>query len=280
MLKFYKKIELHDNEHELIGDLVYSKFGIVLDSKKKNLIIGRLQKIINDLDLNSFKEYYDLIVGDKSGNMLLELVDKLSTNHTYFFRELDHFKILETNVIPDLLQKYKNEPLRIWSSAVSSGEEIYTLKIVLNELYEKKYLTPNYLLLGTDISTTALSKAVSANYDGENIIRVPSYLLNKYFTKEKDNSWTFKEKHRNGITLKRLNLMDQDFPFKNKFHIIFCRNVMIYFDESTKNDLIRKFSRFLVPGGYLFVGMSESIGQKSKYFKYFKPSVYLNSPEK
>ncbi len=264
-----KEVTLSNDELKLIGDLVYAKFGIILNEKKKSLVSGRLQKVLKEKKYTSFREYYEEIISDKTGKALLELVDKLSTNHTYFFRENNHFEFLKEEILPQFINE---KEIRIWSAASSSGEEVYTIKMVLEEFF--KAAPVRRLLLGTDISTTVLKQASSGIYNADKVSVLPKSYLFEYFNKYDKDRYQVKDRFRDEILFRRLNLMSPSFPFKNKFDVIFCRNVMIYFDEKTKSELSKKFYNYLKPKGYLFIGMSETLGQDNHYFEYLKPSIY------
>ncbi|MFC1563845.1 CheR family methyltransferase [candidate division KSB1 bacterium] len=272
-----KSFTISDREFQLLSSLIYDLFGIVLTDKKKTLVIGRLQSELKKRGFNSFRQYYDFVLNDKSGQSLLTLIDKISTNHTFFFREADHFEFFEKQALPNIqsfLAQRNEKEIRIWCAGCSSGEEPYTLMMLVNEYFASEKKDWNVKLLATDISTTALEKAVAGIYKNENIRNIPQTLLKKYFTKHDDDSWVVKDILKRNLFFKRLNLMQQNFPFKNNFHIIFCRNVMIYFDSKTRGELIDKFSRFIIPEGFLFIGHSETIGRNNESFMYIKPALY------
>lgn len=274
---FVDEIILTNIEYKLISDLVLQKYGIILNEKKRSLISSRLQDLLKKLKLKSFNDYYNLVIKDITGERLLELIDKLSTNHTYFFREQSHFDLLQKEIIPKCEKKFKYgnyQNLRIWSAGSSSGEEVYTLKILFEEYISKSIFKFIPLILGTDISTTALKQAIRGEYLPDQLKHTNIEWITKYFNVLENNNYQVKEKLKNDILFKRLNLRN-DFPqFKNKFDIIFCRNVMIYFSEENKRKLISKFADSLIDGGYLFIGLSETLGLNNPYFKYISPSVY------
>ena len=273
------EVTLNKQEQDLISKLIYDNVGIVLNDKKKSLISGRLQKILRKRSITSFKAYYDLVVNDKSGEVMVELIDKMTTNHTYFFRENEHFELLRNRILPEVkkrnIQRGKRE-IRIWSAASSSGEEIYTLKMIMSEFLGLKSNIRN-MILGTDISTKVLKEATQGLYLSDRVSGISKTFLMKYFDKTADGSYQVKDFLKKDVLFKRLNLKSPSFPFKHKFDIIFCRNVMIYFDQQTKLEIVRKFAQVIEPGGYLFIGMSETIGQKNDYFDYIKPSVYVRN---
>lgn len=270
-------VQITEKEFKQISSLLYRNFGINLTDKKQTLVRGRLNKIIRTKGYGNFTNYYNAINEDKSGMLQIELADHLSTNHSYFFRENEHFKYLTINTLPEIersnILKDPSE-LRIWCAGCAAGEEPYTLAILLIEYFGNKLSGTKPVILATDISTSALSTAKSGIYPEDKLKSMPSKYLNKYFNKIGNGKYSVKTALRNLILFKRLNLMRDTFPFKNKFNIIFCRNVMIYFDKETRETLISKYYINLIDNGILFIGHSETIGRNSSQFKYIIPAVY------
>ncbi len=266
-------IEIKDNEFQMISRLIYKMFGIHLTEKKNSLVWGRLHTLLKNEGHSSFKDYYKAVISDKTNSSLLTLVDKISTNHTYFFREEEHFKILKKNVLPEICSNRKVNEIRIWCAGCATGEEAYSLAFLLNEYF----LLNNkmkYRILGTDISISALETAMPGIYSKEKIASIPETFKKRHLKKNDANMYTIKNDIKDLITFKRLNLIQDDFPFKRKFHIIFCRNVMIYFDKATRENLIKAFNKNLFGNGYLFVGHSETLNRENEYFKPVYPAVY------
>ncbi len=277
MPQFLEKIELSEKELKLIAGFVYDKFGIVLNENKSSLITGRLQKVIKDLGLRSFTEYYEYVSSDKSGKALSTLIDRISTNHTYFFRESDHFNFFSKRGLPEIGEKLKNrtkKEIRIWSAGCSTGEEPYTLMILAEEFMEMNKSMFDISYLATDVSLQALTEAHEGVYPDREVQKVPEELLNKYFIKSNDKMWKIRSEYKSRILFRKLNLMDNMFPFKKKFHMIFCRNVMIYFDQATRKKLIEKFFNVLDNDGYLFIGHSETISRTNPLFEFVGHSIY------
>ncbi len=271
-------IDISDNEFKQISELVYEKFGIHLTEKKRVLVRGRLNKLLRQMGYNNFESYYRSILEDPSGGGLLELVDRISTNHTYFFREKDHFDFLEKRVLPSIAQLLEAEgskDLRLWCAGCATGEEAYTLAIVLAEFFGPRYFSDGPPILATDISRTALEKAMLGAYGKERIDQIPKGLLHKYFTLNEAGGYSVKESLKDLILFKRLNFKRESFPFRKKFHTIFCRNVMIYFDQPTKESLVKKFGDVLIDKGYLFIGHSETLGRDNLNFQYIQPALYM-----
>ena len=273
----FSSISITDKEFELMRSLIYDNFGINLTYEKKNLIVSRLQKLLRIENFNTFQDYYDYIVSDKSGKALVELADMISTNHTFFNRENAHFDFLIKKVLPEIVTQLKERQdykLRIWCAASSTGEEPYMLAMLLQEFLGKDYCMWDTGVLATDISRYAIKTARAGLYDEKQINLLPEGLRKKYFKNIGNTQWAVTEKLKKEVTFRFFNLVNQQFPFKKPFHIIFCRNVMIYFDKPTCNALINKMYQFTESGGYLFVGHSETLDRERFRYKYILPAVY------
>jgi len=268
---------LSDREFSLFSRLVYEKAGINLHEGKKELVRSRLSRRLRSLRMSQFKEYYKFLMADESGEELIHMLDAISTNLTSFFREPKHFAFLEQNALPAVLanSRSRTRPLNIWSAGCSSGEEPYTLSICLHEVAESRPEL-NFRVTATDISTRMLATATNGVYHASQVQAIAPNVLRKYFQRGQGN-WTghyrLKPFIRNSIEFRRLNLMEP-FPFTTKFQIIFCRNVMIYFDKLTQSRLVNKYYDCLEPGGYLFIGHSESLMGTEHRFKYVQPTIY------
>jgi len=271
-----KLMQLSDDEFNLIRTLVYERFGINLTEAKRSLVVGRLQKTLRQLKFNSFMQFYEHLMQDKSGSALDALINQISTNHTFFYREAAHFVYFRDTVLPEMkarLQQEQKRDFRVWCAGCSSGEEAYTIVIEMMEYFRGEYNLWDAGVLATDISAKALNKAVAGVYPYENIRNAPAY-AQPYFKKKPDDTWGVAASIKKEVTFRRLNLMNETFPFKKLFHVIFCRNVMIYFDQATRAGLIKRFHDFLAPGGYFFIGHSESLGREHGLFQYIMPAVY------
>lgn len=258
----------------MFADYLYEYAGIKLTLQKKNLLITRLSQVIEKQGFTSFKAYFDYMKMDKSGKTLSEFINRISTNHTYFFREEEHFNFLKQKAFPEFAEKLKREKdLRIWSAGCSNGSEPYTICMLMDEFFEDQMKSWDTKILATDISQKVLDLAVKGTYKPNDIDKIPPLWRMKYFKKVGIDEFQVIDPIRNNVIFRRLNLLS-DFPFKKAFHIIFCRNVMIYFDEPTKAKIIQKFYDLLVPGGYLLIGHSETIDRTNSPFTYVMPSVY------
>lgn len=267
-------ITITKNEFKQLAEYVHSHYGIYLKEEKQALVTGRLQNVLIDLNLKNFTEYYNYIISDKSGKAATLLMNKITTNHTFFMRESDHFDYFKNHVLPYLKNSVKNKDLRIWSAGCSSGEEPYTLAMILDEYFgsEKSYWDTK--VLATDISLNVLERAINGIYTNEDISVLPALWRNKYFTRKDDKNSVIIDRIKHEVIFRKFNLTCEIFPFRKKFHVIFCRNVMIYFDMQTKEKLVNAFYDALEYGGYLFIGHSEALNRDESKFKYVMPSVY------
>lgn len=238
------------------------------------LVIGRLQGVLLENNFSDFSEYYQYVISDKSGKAVGTLIDKITTNHTYFMREKNHFEYFRERVLPYLMDNVRDRDLRIWSAGCSSGEEAYTLAMILDDFFKESKLWWDKKILATDISEEVLKIAINGIYDKERIAPLPDSWKLNYLKHYDEENYIFSDKIKGEIIYRKFNLMEHKFPFKKKFHTIFCRNVMIYFNNNTKSELIRKFYNSMEIGGYLFIGHSESLAGDSAGFKYIMPSIY------
>jgi chemotaxis protein methyltransferase CheR len=270
-------IEISEKEFRDLSDLVYRTVGIHLTNKKKMLVRGRLNKVIKRLGYTSFDEYYRALESDSSGRNISELIDRISTNHTYFFREKDHFTIFQELAIPwieERLERRGNRDIRIWCAGCASGEEAYTIAMILAEQFGTDYFSGGAPILATDVSSTALDAALTGTYPLERLKEVPKPMLHKYFNSLGGDRYQVKDTLKKLVLYKRLNFSSERFPFKGKFQTIFCRNVMIYFDPPTKDRLISKFEQYIEDDGFFFIGHSETLGRNHPAFRYLKPAAY------
>lgn len=270
--------DLTEKEFLLFRKLVYDKCGINLHDGKKELVRARLGKRLRERQFTCFKEYYQYLMEDDAGEELILMLDAISTNLTSFFREPKHFDFLKSQVLPGFLARSpKTSPkcLNLWSAGCSSGEEPYTLSICLREYMSAQRLF-DYKITATDISTKVLAAASAGVYGRNQIQTISGHLLKQYFQQGR-GKWhshvRIKPEIRKTIDFNRFNLMDP-FPHKEHFHIIFCRNVMIYFDKKVQERVVNKFYDALVEGGYLFIGHSESLMGTQHRFEYVQPTIY------
>ncbi len=268
---------MSDREYKRFSEFIHVECGIKLPPSKKTMVEARLQKRLRVHGMSGFKEYCEYVFSEKGlDEELIHLIDVITTNTTEFFREPRHFEIMNRIVLPKWHAEHgRGKTLRVWSAGCSTGEEPYTLSMVLSEFGATR---PdfNYTILATDISTKVLKRAAGAIYSEDRIGGLSYDLKKKYLMRSKDRARKevrFVPEIRRRIQFSRLNFM-HDFKFREPMHIIFCRNVLIYFERSTQEELIRKFCNNLVRGGNLFIGHSESLTGMELPLTQLAPTVY------
>ncbi len=271
---------LTDKDFARFSNLVYVQCGIKLPPHKRSMLEARLRKRLRAHNLSTFEDYADLIFAQgESNEELVKLIDVVTTNKTDFFREPAHFDYLVKSALPFLVGSFGsgiNQPLRVWSAGCSTGKEPYTLAMVLKE-YQSILADFRFDILGTDICTDVLEKAVQGIYPVVKADPIPTALKKKYLLKSKDpdhQTIRISPDLRALVRYRRLNFMDDDFGFREPFDIIFCRNVIIYFDRPTQERLLTKLANNLVSGRYLFLGHSETLLGLNLPLKQMAPSVY------
>jgi len=268
-------LKLTDDDFNRLVAYMKKNYGINLE-KKRVLIEGRLAHSIQTRGFKSFKEFIDFAFADKTGKETMQLVNKLTTNHTFFMREPEHFEYLKSTVLPYFEKENKNKEIRIWCAASSTGQEPYTIMMTIDEYFSAK---PGwrYRMLATDLDTDVLNKARAGVYEADMLKDVPRLWMSKYFQKAGDDSFKVVDRIRNMIEFKQFNLMT---PISNAqtYDFISCRNVMIYFEPETKNALVERFYDVTKEGGYLYIGHAESVGKTTRY-TYVKPAVYRKMPK-
>jgi len=259
-------------EFQQIRQLAYEKFGLDLKDGKEELVSARLGKKIRDANFRSFRQYVEHVLSDETGEALISMIDALTTNFTSFFREQAHFQFLRRNVLPSLRTRQRIE---IWSAACSTGEEPYSLAFsLLDELAGAT--RPSISILATDISTRALNTARKAIYPAVRFEGLPAHWLRKYLLRGQgkwQGCYKVKPEVRNLVEFRRLNLIEP-ISHQRRFAVIFCRNVMIYFDKPTQEIVVNKLVEWLEPGGYLFIGHSESLTGVHHPLQYVQPAAY------
>ncbi|PKM94763.1 MAG: chemotaxis protein CheR [Firmicutes bacterium HGW-Firmicutes-1] len=264
-----------DKEFTSISEYMRTNYGILLKPEKKTLVMGRMQNVLIEGKFNNFTSYFDYLISNKTGEAVTTLINKLTTNHTFFLREVEHFNFFRNSVLPYLIsgQAVKKD-LRIWSAGCSRGDEPYTLAMILLDYFGVSKSMWDSKILATDISTDALEKAIKGIFHRDEMTKIPKIWKMNYFHQLNAQDFQIKSIVKDEVLFRKLNLNNSSFPFQKKFHVIFCRNVMIYFDKQAKKELVNRFYELLEPGGYLFIGHSESISREEANFKYIIPAVY------
>lgn len=265
------QIELSKEEFELFRAYIYKTVGISLSAQKSTLIKSRLNKRVNSLGLRSFREYYDFLVGDTTGEELTFFVSAISTNVTSFFRESAQWSWLK-EYLSLLVSSKKEKRLRIWSAGCSSGEEPYTILMFLQQQLHD-FESWDIKILATDISSKVLKHAIAGEYDAKQIESLPQDIVVESFSKV-GQKYKIRPHLQKRVLFRLYNLITDPFFFKNEFDMIFCRNVMIYFDDKNRNEVVAKFASLLPNGAPLFLGSSESLTSNRDKLQLLGSSIY------
>ena len=272
-----------DREFALFQKLIYREAGIHLVAAKKPLLEARLTRRLRELGLHTFEAYYRYILEVDHDQELIVLLDRISTNETHFFREPKQFEFLETELFP-LWKKHNRAPtgsrhIRVWSAACATGEEPYSLAMILFD-----HFSPgsgwDFEILATDLSTRVLASAAAATWPVAKAAEIPHAYLKKYMLKgtgEQTGKMKAGAELRAVVRFERLNLNDHDYPVSGEFDLIFCRNVLIYFDDRSRARVIERLVDHLEPNGYLFVGHAESLTGVSNRVRYVLPTIYTTT---
>jgi len=265
-------VRLEKAQFERISQLVHRLTGINLHPGKQELVNARLTKRLRALGLKSLDAYMEYLKRDDPEGELVAMIEAMTTNKTSFFREPQHFDYMGRQIVPGL----RNRKIRIWSAGCSSGEEPYSIAILLDETIQDFALW-DISLLATDLSSRMIAYARKGIYDKNCLRDVPPLLISKYFTcieRSPVCRYQVIEPLRRHVHFARLNLMEE-WPMGGSFDVIFCRNVMIYFDKPTQEQLVNRFWKLLKPGGHLFVGHSESLAGSQHKLRYVQPAIYM-----
>jgi len=264
---------LTDRDLGQIVRLVYDRSGITLHEGKRSLVTARLQKRLRAHGFDTFADYLKLVESDTSGGELVELLDAIATNHTYFFREEQHFALLVSRVVPEWRARAAaGEPMRVWSAACSTGEEPYTLAMTLRDMAP----APDFTIVASDLSTKALRAARAATYKLQGVESLPRETLRAHFERgmgAQAGLVRVAPQVRKHVTFRNLNLLEIG-DLHERYDVVFCRNVMIYFDKQVQQRVVSMLERHLAPGGYLFISHAESLNGITHGLKWVAPAVY------
>ncbi|EOT26553.1 hypothetical protein C805_00653 [Eubacterium sp. 14-2] len=262
-----------EQEFHRIVVYVKQKYGIDLNGKQI-LVNGRMENYLLRNGYSGYDEYMTKVEKNPKGEEARNLINVLTTNHTYFMREFEHMDFMRKVVLPQIKAKEAGKrDVRIWSAASSTGEEPYTIAMVLKDFFGLDHKMWDTRVLATDLSTKVLEQAQRGKYLKEQIDPLPEGWKRRFFKRVNELEYQVTPELKQELIFRQFNLMNP-FPFRKKFHVVFMRNVMIYFDDNTKLQLLRKVYDYLEPGGYLFVGTTESIDRKGTNFQYVEPSIY------
>lgn len=274
----YPNQKLSEKDFSRLSEFIYKNYGIKMPREKRTMLEGRLTKRLRAKRMSTFSEYCDYVFSPKGmEEEVMYMINVVSTNKTDFFREPAHFEFLYEHVLPEHTESSSGKPFRVWSAASSSGEEAYTIALLINEYNRLANTRLPFSIFGTDISSDILEKALLGIYREDRIATVPSVYKQRYFMVNKDPQKKLVRvvpELRKACSFMRLNLIDPVYPVQEKFDAIFCRNVLIYFDRPTQEAVINKLCNHLVPGGYFFLGHSESTMGMDVPLKSIRPSVF------
>ncbi len=266
-------LNVTEKEFKRFVTFIKQDYGINLFNKKE-LVLARLSNVLEARNIQTLEEYTDFILTTKNPMDIDEMLNVITTNHTYFMRERDHFSYLEKNVLPKLEEKKKNRSLNIWCAGCSFGHEAYCLSMIVKDYFGTKRDKWDTRILATDISQEALEFARQGVYQEEAVKSLPEEWIQEYFVHNpKTHTYQVTKQLRDNIIFKPFNLMN-DIKFKVELDVIFCRNVMIYFDVETKKTLIQRFYKATSKGGYLFIGHAENISGYQAGYKGIKSSIF------
>lgn len=253
---------ISDEDFNRLTNFIKTQYGITLQEKRQ-LVTSRLSSLVADQGYTSFTPFVTQLLKEKDPQKIELVLNRLTTNYTFFMRETEHFEFFTKVVLPELVHKYeKKKSIAIWSAGCSSGEEPYNLTMYIKDFLGLQASQWDTRILATDISQQALAKAKKGIYEVPDT--VPESWRRKYFKKVEGNHYAVTPDVRNNVIFQTFNLMDP-IKFRTKFDVIFCRNVMIYFDQPTKDALVRRFYDATVPGGYLMISHSENLSKNSPY---------------
>ena len=267
---------LNDRDFKFICRLVYDHTGIVLGDNKRDMLYRRIMRRVRGLKLSSFTEYCELLKADHAHDELDNFINAVTTNLTSFFREKHHFDYLKGTFLPELIEKGNSRRLRIWSAGCSTGEEPYSIAMTLQQSMGASLANWDAKILATDLDTEVLATGKAGIYSIDKLGDIDPEKLRKSFRKgvgERASEVKANPQLQRLITFKPLNLLGE-WPMKGPFDVIFCRNVMIYFDRETQNNLIARFNDLLKPGGLLLIGHSENLGIYAEEFDSLGKTIF------
>ena len=268
---------IKDSEYRELTNLVYQNFGIALGHEKRTMVTHRLQSWILEQGFNTFQDYLNYLKKDIQGTALMSLANRLTTNYSYFYRESEQLEFFFKKGLPQKNSQTiqpGNSTLNIWSAGCASGEEPYCIAMLLYEFFDSSFVQWDMGILATDLDTVILQEAHKGVYREDRLNRLPPNYKLKYLKPDRKGFWSVDDSLKKLVHFTRYNLIRDQFSFKNKFFAIFCRNVMIYFDQQTINALVERFYHVLEDGGYLIIGQTESLDKSKTKLTYVAPSIY------
>ncbi|MBP0954047.1 MAG: protein-glutamate O-methyltransferase CheR [Oscillospiraceae bacterium] len=264
--------KLEDKDFGRLVEFIRNGYGINLE-KKRMLVEGRLSSELRKKGYEDFSSYIDDALADPTGRETARMVNRLTTNHTFFMREPEHFAFMKNVFLPEVEENVTDRDLRIWSAGCSTGQEPYTMAMVIDDYFGAKKHAWDATILATDIDTDCLTAAREGIYEEQSLENLSAEWIDRYFCRVDEEHWRICDRIRSQVVFRRFNLMDE-IEYKKPFDLISCRNVMIYFDSDTKNALVSRFYSCTKEGGYLFTGHAENVTSMTGY-RYVQPAVFV-----
>lgn len=266
---------LHHADFERLREGCRALFGITIPREKRALAEARLRSLARRTGAPNLSSLVDILVDGKNKELASHVVDALTTNHTYFMREEEHFELLSQRILPALERSLaRSRDLRLWCAAAATGEEPYYLAMLLREHFGSRYQHWSAGLLATDISDKALRVARAGEYDVDRVSALPAAFQKRYFAKASAGRVRVKDKLRDDVVFRRFNLMTEQYPFRQPFDVVFIRNVLIYFERAEMQHVLDRVGSVMKPGAWLFTGMAESLRRDDPNFEYLQTGVY------
>lgn len=266
-------MQIREEDFIRLRDYMQTEYGINL-SNKKALVESRLSRVVTQNGFDGFEEYINHLFKDSSGMEVSLLVSKLTTNFTHFLREKGHYTFMEKRVFPQLSDIAAKTGLSIWSAGCSSGEEPYSIAMVTSNYFSHQPQGGTVHIHATDISQNVLNQAKAGVYTLSELSTLPPDWINRYFIRQAEDKFRISDELQRMVSFRYFNLNGMAGWTRGKYHVIFCRNVMIYFNQATKQTLINRFYDSLLPGGFLFIGMSETLIGLNTQLSYIQPAIY------
>ncbi|MEN0067986.1 MAG: protein-glutamate O-methyltransferase CheR [Myxococcota bacterium] len=266
---------MSDAQFAHVTTVLRSKLGIHIEADKRPMLTARFRHMVRNAGCTSFEQYFNRFLAQPNKSTLSMLADKLSTNHTFFWREAAHFEAFRDVVLPEARTRHeKDHDIRIWCAAASMGQEPYTLVMLMRELFGPAYGSWQLGVLATDISDRALTIARKGEYDADDVERLPAAMRAKYMQPQGKGRFQVRADIRDQVTYRRLNLVNDKWLFKGRFDCVFLRNVLIYFNLETKRALLERMAMYMVPNGVIFVGITETLRTFAPQFQMVQPGMY------
>lgn len=270
-------------ELESFRRLAHSRFGIVLPDNAESFLQSRLRTMMERTGYVTLDALLQAADADNGGDLFIDIVEQLSTNHSYFYREPAHFEFLSSVALPEIderLRRQRSRDIRIWSAAAAAGEEAYSIAMAMRTFFGAHYQDLDAGVLATDIAKRSLRQGAAGVYRAESFRHIPQHWREQFLEPARDDSYRVVKAVRDDVMFRWLNLIGPLSALRGGFHVIFCRNVMIYFDAPTRERLVQSLAQLLAPGGYLFIGHTDDAEFARKYLDQQRPAIFRKRAER